>query len=51
MSVTVPHMSVHGDNTTPISNGGVDCLGPIVQLRVRAPAGAVLRHTDLVQWG
>ena len=44
-------MSVSGDNTTPISNDGIARLGPMVQLRVRVPAGADLRRTDHVQWG
>ena len=34
--VTAPHMSVCGDNTTPISNDGICIarLGPMVQSRV-----------------
>ena len=51
MLVTAPHMSVHGDNTTPISNFGDAELGPMVQLQVWVPAGVDLRSTDLVQWG
>ena len=46
-----PHMSVRGDNTTPIGNDGIAQLGPMVQSRVRVPAGADLRRTDLVHWG
>ena len=29
--VTIPHMSVHENNTTPISNDGVASLGPMVR--------------------
>ena len=29
---------------------GIAGLGPMVQTRVRVPAGADLRHTDHVQW-
>ena len=32
--VTAPHMSVRGDNTTPICNDGVAWLGPMVWSRV-----------------
>ena len=39
--VTAPHMSVRGDNTTPISNDGIARLGPMVWLRIR-----VLEETD-----
>ena len=38
-------MSVHGDNTTPISNDGIAQLGPMVRSRVRVPA----RRTSGVQ--
>ena len=44
-------MSVHGDNTTPISNDSMTRLGPMVQSRARVPGGADLRHADHVQWG
>ena len=49
--VTTPHMSVRGDNTTPISNDGIAGLGPMVRSRVQVPAGADLRLTDHVQLG
>ena len=32
--VTAPHMSVSGDNTTPISYDGIARLGPMVGSRV-----------------
>ena len=44
-----PHMSVHEDNTTPISNDGIARLGPMVWSQVRVPVGADLRHTEHVQ--
>ena len=44
-------MSVHGDNTKPISNEGVARLGPVVQLQVGVPAGEDVRRRDHVQWG
>ena len=46
-----PHMSVSGDNTTPISNDGVAWLGPMMQSWVWVLAGVDLRRTDHVQWG
>ena len=48
---TAPHMSVRGDNTTPISNDGVAQLGPMVWSWVWIPAGADLRRPDHVQLG
>ena len=44
-------MSIHGDNSTPISTDGVAQLGPMVQSRVRILVRVDLRHTDHVQWG
>ena len=35
--VTAPHMSVHGDNTTP--NDGIARLGPMVRSQVRVLGG------------
>ena len=50
-----PHVcavcTVHGYNTTPISNDGVARLGSIVQLQVQVLAGADLGSTNLFQWG
>ena len=42
---------VCGDNTAPISNDGIDQLGPVVRLRVRVPVWVDLRCIDHVQWG
>ena len=40
-------MSVHRDNTTPISNDGIVRLGPMVRSQIRVPGGgADLRRTD-----
>ena len=52
-----PHMSVREDNTTPISNDGVQqhdyrANGVVASwTQVGLPVGADLRFTGLVQWG
>ena len=44
-------MSVHGDNTTSISNDVIAQLGPMVQSQVRILTGVDLKGKDHVRWG